>query len=76
MSFHCFVYIAQTVSFYAFDLIETGWGTTQFGGMKSKTLQKVTVTVITYRDCRRQYSNVSYSQLCTYGEGKDACQVT
>ncbi|XP_024867062.1 venom serine protease 34-like [Temnothorax curvispinosus] len=51
-----------------------GWGTTQWTGMKSKTLQKVTVTVITYRECRRQYPNVSYSQLCTYAEGKDACQ--
>jgi len=56
-------------------LIETGWGTTQFGGMKSKTLQKVTVAVITYQDCRREYENVSYNQLCTYEDGKDACQV-
>ncbi|XP_011879072.1 PREDICTED: venom serine protease 34-like [Vollenhovia emeryi] len=51
-----------------------GWGTTQFGGTKSTTLQKVTLTVITNRDCRREYPNVSYSQLCTYGRGKDACQ--
>ncbi|XP_028045765.1 venom serine protease 34 isoform X2 [Monomorium pharaonis] len=51
-----------------------GWGTTQFGGTKSKTLQKGTVAVITYRECRRQYPNVSYSQLCTYEKGKDACQ--
>lgn len=52
-----------------------GWGTTQFGGMKSKTLQEVMLTVITYRDCSRWDSNLLYSQLCTYGENKDACQV-
>lgn len=52
-----------------------GWGTTQFGGMKSKTLQEVTLTVITYRECNRWDPNLLYSQLCTYGEKKDACQV-
>ncbi|XP_029159495.1 venom serine protease 34-like [Nylanderia fulva] len=51
-----------------------GWGTTQFGGMKSKTLQKVILTVLTYQECRRRDPNLLYSQLCTYGEKKDACQ--
>nr|XP_012221822.1 PREDICTED: venom serine protease 34-like isoform X1 [Linepithema humile] len=51
-----------------------GWGTTEFGGMKSSTLQKVMVSVITYRECHRYYPGLLYSQLCTYGEGKDACQ--
>lgn len=43
--------------------------------MKSKTLQKVTLNVITNRDCRRWDPDLLYSQLCTYGEKKDACQV-
>lgn len=53
-----------------------GWGTTEFGGMKSDTLRKVMLSVISYRDCRRSYPNLSHGQLCTYGRGKDACQVT
>ncbi|EFN78606.1 venom serine protease 34 [Harpegnathos saltator] len=51
-----------------------GWGTTEFGGMKSNTLQKVMLSVITNRDCRRSYQNLTHSQICTYGEKKDACQ--
>ncbi|XP_011692172.1 PREDICTED: venom serine protease 34-like isoform X2 [Wasmannia auropunctata] len=70
----CLPFQHQSDSFAGSYVDLLGWGTTQFGGMKSRTLQKITVTVITNRECRRQYSNVSYSQLCTYGEGKDACQ--
>lgn len=43
--------------------------------MKSKTLQGVELNVITHRDCRRWDPDLLYSQLCTYGEKKDACQV-
>ncbi|XP_039305379.1 venom serine protease 34 [Solenopsis invicta] len=70
----CLPFQHQSDSFAGSYVDLLGWGTTQFGGMKSQTLQKVTVTVMTYRECRRQYPNASYSQLCTYGEGKDACQ--
>ncbi|XP_032688479.1 venom serine protease 34-like [Odontomachus brunneus] len=51
-----------------------GWGTTEFGGMKSNTLQKVTLSVITNRDCRKSYQNLTYNQICTYGKNKDGCQ--
>ncbi|XP_014475331.1 PREDICTED: venom serine protease 34-like [Dinoponera quadriceps] len=51
-----------------------GWGTVEFGGMKSNTLQKVMLSVITNRDCRRTYENITFNQMCTYGEEKDACQ--
>ncbi|KAG5308496.1 SP34 protease, partial [Acromyrmex insinuator] len=51
-----------------------GWGLTEFSGMKSNTLQKVTITVITNRQCRQQYPGISNNHICTYAEGKDACQ--
>ncbi|XP_018055406.1 PREDICTED: venom serine protease 34-like [Atta colombica] len=51
-----------------------GWGLTEFSGMKSSTLQKVTVTVITNRQCRQQYPGISNDHICTYAEEKDACQ--
>lgn len=60
---------------FQYNLIEIGWGTTEFGGVKSNTLQKVTLSVITYRECHRYYPDLLYSQLCTYGKEKDACQV-
>ncbi|XP_011064618.1 PREDICTED: venom serine protease 34-like [Acromyrmex echinatior] len=66
-------WVAQT-SFDPFILIETGWGLTEFSGMKSNTLQKVTITVITNRQCRQQYPGISNNHICTYAEGKDACQ--
>ncbi|KAL0124272.1 hypothetical protein PUN28_006255 [Cardiocondyla obscurior] len=70
----CLPFQHQSDSFAGSYVDLLGWGTTEFGGMKSKTLQKITVTVITYPECRRQYPNVSYNQLCTYAKGKDACQ--
>lgn len=70
----CLPFQHQSDSF-AGDYVDLlGWGTVEFGGMKSNTLQKVTLSVVSYRDCRRSYPNLSYSQLCTYGEKKDACQ--
>lgn len=64
------------INCFYFNVHGTGWGTTDFGGTKSNTLQKVTISVITNRDCRRTYQNLTYNHLCTYEEEKDACQVT
>ncbi|XP_072756479.1 venom serine protease 34 isoform X2 [Anoplolepis gracilipes] len=70
----CLPFQHQSDSFAGNYVNLLGWGTTQLGGMKSKTLQEVTLTVITNRECRRWEPNLLYSQLCTYGEKKDACQ--
>ncbi|KAL6441135.1 hypothetical protein ACFW04_003452 [Cataglyphis niger] len=70
----CLPFQHQSDSFAGSYVDLLGWGTTQFGGMKSKTLQEVMLTVITYRECSRWDSNLLYSQICTYGENKDACQ--
>ncbi|XP_025269824.1 venom serine protease 34 [Camponotus floridanus] len=70
----CLPFQHQSDSFAGSYVDLLGWGTTEFGGMKSKTLQKVTLNVITNRDCRQSDPNLLYSQLCTSGEKKDACQ--
>ncbi|KAI4500529.1 hypothetical protein M0802_004491 [Mischocyttarus mexicanus] len=51
-----------------------GWGTTEFGGPKSDVLMKVDLKVISGRACLSFYQNLTQDQLCTYNEGKDACQ--
>ncbi|XP_037033548.1 venom serine protease 34-like [Bradysia coprophila] len=52
-----------------------GWGSTEFGGPKSTVLKKVQIGVISNDDCRRTYSYISNSHLCTYGSnGRDSCQ--
>ncbi|XP_076243634.1 venom serine protease 34-like [Calliopsis andreniformis] len=52
-----------------------GWGTTEFAGAKSDTLQEATVNVITNEECSEIYRNLNRNQLCTYAPGKDACQM-
>ncbi|XP_026824502.1 venom serine protease 34 isoform X1 [Ooceraea biroi] len=72
----CLPFQHQSDSFAGNYVDLLGWGTTEFGGMRPDTLQKVMVSVISYQDCHRSYPNLSYGQLCTYGRNKDACQVT
>ncbi|CAK9795048.1 Venom serine protease 34 [Anthophora quadrimaculata] len=52
-----------------------GWGSTDFGGAPSDTLQKVTLSVLTHLQCSRFYGNVTADQICTYADGKDSCQM-
>ena len=53
-----------------------GWGTTEFSGPESDTLQKVNLTIISNYDCSIQLSQmpIFFSQVCTYTPHKDACQ--
>lgn len=53
----------------------SGWGLLEFGGMKSNTLQKVKLNVITLAKCKQNYPDVSDSNICTFTPGKDTCQV-
>nr|XP_003700801.1 PREDICTED: venom serine protease 34-like [Megachile rotundata] len=52
-----------------------GWGLTEFGGLPPTVLQKVSLSVLTNLECSKTYQNVTSSRLCTYGQGKDSCQM-
>ncbi|XP_076628671.1 venom serine protease 34 [Colletes latitarsis] len=52
-----------------------GWGTTEFAGPPSDTLQKATLSVLTNLECSESYKNLTSDQFCTYAEGKDDCQM-
>lgn len=52
-----------------------GWGTTEFAGPTSNILQKAKVSVINLSKCLNTFPNLVDSQMCTLGQGKDACQV-
>ncbi|XP_054262971.1 venom serine protease-like isoform X1 [Macrosteles quadrilineatus] len=53
-----------------------GWGTTEFGGPRSRVLRKVDLQIIDIQSCIDAYgSDIDpYTQLCTYRENADACQ--
>uniref|UniRef100_A0A1B6LCM9 Peptidase S1 domain-containing protein n=2 Tax=Graphocephala atropunctata TaxID=36148 RepID=A0A1B6LCM9_9HEMI len=53
-----------------------GWGTTEFGGPRSRVLQKANVDLIDVSNCVNSYGNniEPYSQLCSYRQNVDACQ--
>ncbi|NP_001155079.1 serine protease homolog 42 isoform 2 precursor [Nasonia vitripennis] len=51
-----------------------GWGTTEFAGAPSNTLQKVRLSITNFLSCKSYFQNLEYRQICTYAEGKDACQ--
>lgn len=53
-----------------------GWGTIDFGAPKSSKLRKVNVVVISTAECKSRLPDktITDNQLCTYSEGKDACQ--
>lgn len=52
-----------------------GWGTTEFGGPKSKTLQEVDVSITTDARCEADHPGADKTVLCTYDDDKDSCQV-
>ncbi|XP_032524095.2 venom serine protease-like [Danaus plexippus] len=51
-----------------------GWGTTFPGGPTSNVLRKVDVNVVSQGSCSRSYPSLSNNQMCTFAQGKDACQ--
>lgn len=71
---HNIIYI-HLIYLKFYKIIFAGWGTTSFGGPKSEVLMKVNLHVITQKKCNQKYSNITSNQICTYDEGKDACQV-
>lgn len=52
----------------------TGWGTLEFGGPKSKTLQKVDLETTSMDRCKADYAEADDTMLCTYADDKDSCQ--
>lgn len=57
--------------------LKIGWGTTEFGGPRSKVLMKTNLELVNIQKCVSAYgSNIEPStQLCTYTAKTDACQV-
>lgn len=53
----------------------TGWGTTSFGGTRVQRLRRVSLDVITNAVCRRSFSAIVATNICTYSVGRDMCQV-
>lgn len=52
-----------------------GWGATEFGGPKSKKLQKVDLRTTTQTRCKADNPNADDSMICTFAQEKDSCQV-
>ncbi|XP_018398771.1 PREDICTED: venom serine protease 34-like [Cyphomyrmex costatus] len=70
----CLPFQHQFDSFAGSNVVLLGWGLTNYSQMKSNVLQKVTVAVITNQECRKEYPTITNDHICTYTEGKDACQ--
>ncbi|XP_020294866.1 venom serine protease 34-like isoform X2 [Pseudomyrmex gracilis] len=52
-----------------------GWGLEEFAGTKATTLQEANTSVISLHKCHSFNSDVTYTNICTYKLGKDACQM-
>lgn len=74
----CLPFYYSGADFSGIDVTATGWGTTEFGGRMSNYLQKVDLTVLKNNDelCIKTYPTIADSQMCTYKENKDTCQVS
>ncbi|KAK4884987.1 hypothetical protein RN001_001258 [Aquatica leii] len=72
----CLPFRYSTSDFIGRTVIALGWGTIEFTGPRSEVLQKVDLTVIQNSKCQQELTNTKIfnSELCTYGEDKDACQ--
>ncbi|XP_050312534.1 venom serine protease 34-like [Anthonomus grandis grandis] len=52
-----------------------GWGQTEFSGPSSDVLLEATLQVLSNEDCANETGDtILDSELCTYADGKDACQ--
>lgn len=52
-----------------------GFGTIGYGERRATTLQKASLTVVTNEECIAFFDDLISSELCTYDEVCDACQV-
>ncbi|KAK5647781.1 hypothetical protein RI129_002673 [Pyrocoelia pectoralis] len=72
----CLPFRFSSVDFVEKTVLALGWGTTEFTGPRAKELQKVNLTIVSNSKCQEELLNAKIfsSVLCTYGDGKDACQ--
>lgn len=72
----CLPFRYSSTSFTGASVTALGWGTLEFTGPKSNTLQGVNLTVISNKDCSLKATDqpIFDSQICTYTPHKDACQ--
>ncbi|XP_055918872.1 venom serine protease-like [Eupeodes corollae] len=65
----------DTSSLFAYEnVLLVGAGTTSFSGPRSIIVQKAAVNVIPNQPCMNYFPGLQASQLCTYANGRDACQ--
>lgn len=65
----------NTNTFAGNQVVATGWGTIEFGGPKSNRLRRVSLDVITNAVCRRSFNALQGTNICTFSQGRDMCQV-
>lgn len=72
----CLPFRYASTSFTGATVTALGWGTMEFTGPKSNTLQGVNLTIISNTDCAQKSTSqpIFESQICTYAPHKDACQ--
>ena len=70
----CLPWVLRDQTFPMDPVTAAGWGTTEFGGPKSRILQKVGLTTISNQECVMQIPNLVASSLCTLTPNKDTCQ--
>lgn len=71
----CLPFSKRNATFVNETVTLAGWGSTEFGEPKSKTLQKVDVQTTDQQRCKTDFPNSDDTNICTYGEEKDSCQV-
>lgn len=71
----CLPWFYVGTSFMNYNVDIVGWGTTEYAGVMSTTLKKVTLKVVPNSDCSQALrENVYDNQMCTFTKGKDTCQ--
>jgi len=52
-----------------------GWGRIAEGHRSSEILQKNTVSMVSWRKCKKRINHLTRNMICAGSAGKDACQV-
>jgi len=70
----CLPFLSNSATYVGSQVDVLGWGTLEFAGATSNVLQKVKLEVRPISRCQQIFPDVTNNQLCTYTQGKDACQ--
>lgn len=70
----CLPFSLKQETFSSNTVAVAGWGSIEFGGPKSKILQKVDLNTIPNAECAQSYPNLTPDMICTKTLDKDTCQ--